>query len=245
MKHIFTACLALLALGASPASAADQRMPTKAPPLAAPPVAPWTGCYIGVNVGGVWAREKYTDPLALPPEDALGSHTASGFTGGGQLGCDWQSGAWVFGVQGMFDGADLKGDHLFDGDVFHTRIPWWASGTVRIGYLVDPAVLLYVKGGVVFKRQEETIIDAGIVEAAAEKTRTGFLIGGGAEWRFWTNWSFFVEGAYLGFDNTNITFTAFPEPPATVAGPPFPLRIRENAAVFLAGVNYRFAPLLP
>jgi outer membrane immunogenic protein len=238
VKHL--AYAAVLALLAAPAGAADLKMPTKAPPIAAPPVAAWSGCYVGANVGGGWAREHYVDPLAVPPE-FLGRHSADGVVGGGQVGCDWQYGAWVFGVQGMFDGADLRGNHVTD-DVFDTRIPWFATATARIGYLIHPSLLLYVKGGGAWKRQEETITDAvtGLVEAVATKTRTGYVVGGGFEWMFWQNWSFFTEFNYMGFGNRNITFAALPEPGDIGIPPPFPLTIRENVAVALVGVNYRF-----
>src|SRR5215216_2452140 len=93
MRHL--TCIAALAIIAVPASAADLRMPTKAPPAVAP-VATWTGCYIGANIGGGWARERYIDPLEAPPDNLLGSHTADGVVGGGQVECDYQAGAWVF-----------------------------------------------------------------------------------------------------------------------------------------------------
>ena len=188
MKRFALACLAVAALSPAPASAADQRMPTKAPPLAAPPPAiSWTGCYIGVNIGGGFASDKYFDPLVPPPDNFLGKHEPSGVVGGGQVGCDYQYGAWVFGARGMFDGADLNDNHFFAGDVFDTHIPWFATATARLGYLVDPTFLLYVKGGGAWKRQEEKIIDGitGLVEATGEKTRTGYDVGGGFEWRFW------------------------------------------------------------
>ena len=55
MKHVLTATLGLLAISAVPAAAAD--LPVKARPMV-PVVAAynWTGCYIGGNVGGKWAR---------------------------------------------------------------------------------------------------------------------------------------------------------------------------------------------
>ena len=71
-------------------------------------------------------------------------------------------------------------------------------------------------------------------------TRSGYVVGGGFEWRFWGNWSVFAEYNYLGFNNSNITFAAF-EPGAV----PFPLDIREHVSVVVAGVNWRFAPWMP
>jgi outer membrane immunogenic protein len=238
MKHLAqTACMALLALAAVPASGADLgRMPTKAP-VAAPiaPAVTWTGCYIGGNVGGGWAREKYTDPLAPAAEAFLGSHTASGVVGGGQVGCDYQFGQFVIGARGMFDAADLKGNHLLpgEGDVFDTRIPWFATATGRLGWAFQPNFLLYVKGGGAWKRQEETITDLGVVEGVARRDRSGWDVGGGFEWQFFPGWSVFAEFNYMDFGTKRISFTA---PGAA----PFPLDIREQISMAVVGVNWRF-----
>ena len=212
-------------------------MPTKAPvaaPVAPPPT--WTGCYIGVNIGGGWARERYTDPLAAVPADApLGSHTASGVVGGGQVGCDYQFGNFVIGAQGMFDASDMKGNHVLlgEGDLFDTRIPWFATATGRLGYAFQPSFLLYVKGGGAWKRQEETITDLGVVEGLATVNRSGWVVGGGFEWQFFPGWSFFAEYNFMDFGTKRIAF-------AVPGDLPFPLDVREDISVVMAGVNYRF-----
>ena len=57
-KSLLTLLAAAIGLAASQASAAD--LPRKAPayvPPAPPPVT-WTGCYIGANVGGVFAAGR-------------------------------------------------------------------------------------------------------------------------------------------------------------------------------------------
>jgi outer membrane immunogenic protein len=75
------------------AIAADMatKMPAKAPPPAPAPVYSWTGCYIGGNVGGGWAGKSFTEGAHSTLVGARdGSHTASGWLGGGQVGCDYQ-----------------------------------------------------------------------------------------------------------------------------------------------------------
>src|SRR5206468_6342359 len=95
MKKILYASLAIAALVASPALAADMRAPVvKAPPMPAP-IYTWTGCYIGGNVG--WGR---TETRITDFETGLddGRHTADGIVGGGQVGCDYQFASnWVLG----------------------------------------------------------------------------------------------------------------------------------------------------
>jgi outer membrane immunogenic protein len=236
MKHLCaSACLAVLAIAAAvPASAADlaPRMPVKAPPILAPPVT-WTGCYVGANIGGGWARKHYTDPVPVPPVD-LASHTADGIVGGGQIGCDYQSGNWVFGLEGMFDGADLSATHLALGDFYTTRIPWFGTATGRIGYAFQPNFLLYLKGGAAWVHDRETKTDlvTGLIEGTANVTRNGWTVGGGAEYLFWSNWSVFGEVDYMDF-GTRRTLLAVPEVP-------FPLDIRQSMVVALVGINYRF-----
>ena len=90
--------LSILAASAVSALAADlpAKVYTKAPP---PPVVVynWTGCYIGGFGGGVWVRKDWR----LTTTQLIdGSHDADGGIGGGQGGCLYQTGNWVFGIQG-------------------------------------------------------------------------------------------------------------------------------------------------
>src|SRR5262245_35930051 len=143
MRKLLLGMVSLAAL-AAPAAAADLRARPAPVYKSPPPVTPyftWTGCYLGGNVGGAWSYKSYSDPLGVyfpffPGQD-LGSHNAGGFIGGGQVGCDYQVGSWVFGAQGMFEWTDLNGDNLHPngGAVFnHTHIPWVTTATGRIGY---------------------------------------------------------------------------------------------------------------
>jgi len=242
MKSLLIGCVAAATIAtAIPAGAADLRLPTKAPPMAPVAVNTWTGCYIGANIGGGWASEGYRDPTVIPADD-LGSHSISGIIGGGQIGCDYQMGPWVFGVQGMFDGTGVRGSHLDpDNDVLATRIPWFATATGRIGYTLQPSLLAYLKGGVAWKRQEETVTDlvTGLPEGIATVNRWGWVIGGGFEYQFTRNWSFFVEGDYMDFGTRTLSFTNLELP---AVPPTFPLDIREKMWVAMAGVNFRFGP---
>jgi opacity protein-like surface antigen len=56
MRKFLFATAALIAL-ASPASAADMRLPVyKAAPVV--PAWSWTGCFLGGHAGGLWATQK-------------------------------------------------------------------------------------------------------------------------------------------------------------------------------------------
>src|ERR1700760_3833959 len=100
------------------ASAAD--LAVKAPP---PVVAGWTGWYAGVNLGGGFCdfRDRlsptgcFIDPAVLCggalATNALRTDTGhlhdSGFTGGGQVGYNWQTGVFVYGLETDFNYSSL------------------------------------------------------------------------------------------------------------------------------------------
>src|ERR1700746_2617962 len=191
---------ATLAALAGSATAADlgARAPAPyQPPSPPPPLFSWTGCYIGGNIGGGWAspRSKHIYRAVTRVIGAdLGSHTASEFIGGGQIGCDYQAGVWVFGVQGMFDGSGMQGSNTDATGLFvvNSNIPWLATVTGRVGVTAAPTVLVYAKGGGAWVRDNYTLSSnapGGTALANANPTASGWTVGGGVEWSFAGNWS--------------------------------------------------------
>src|SRR5262249_14988069 len=123
MKNILRTTVALAALIAAPAMAADLARP--APAYKAPPpvyVFSWTGCYIGANGGGAGVNKDYTVTSVgvarfgtfVFPAVGVGSHTASSGIGGVQVGCNYQvpGSGWVFGIQGDYDWMRANGSHV-------------------------------------------------------------------------------------------------------------------------------------
>src|SRR5262245_12436207 len=94
MGKAFAFCAGLLALVIdSLAQAADLRSVVKAPPVITAAYA-WGGFYIGAHGGASWGENDFVDLIG--GGDAA-RFTAHGYFGGGQIGYNWQSGAWVFG----------------------------------------------------------------------------------------------------------------------------------------------------
>jgi outer membrane immunogenic protein len=218
MKRAVISGLGILALAAVPAMAAD--IPVKAPvvaPVMAPITYNWTGFYIGGNVGGGWTRPEYLNTanttffgdVAGPP--AFG-HNASGFIGGGQIGYNWQAGAFVFGVEAMFDWSDIKGSvnplrgglpPLGQDDIFETRIRSLFLGTARIGYAMNNW-LLYAKGGYAGGDVRVSVVDtlgANQGSGSASSWRNGWTVGGGVEYGFTPNWTAAIEYNYVRLDS--------------------------------------------
>lgn len=129
IKAITTAAFAVTAVIPA-ASAADlaARPYTKAPVMVDPGYN-WSGFYIGGNVGYSWGRERtdgnltgtqnvsvfrtagptlissVTTAAALP---LSGRGNMDGFIGGGQIGYNWQSSKWLFGLEADFQGSDER-----------------------------------------------------------------------------------------------------------------------------------------
>ncbi len=238
MKQLLVIGAVLAGLLGSPSLAADMPVKASAHKVAAAPLFNWTGCYIGANVGGGWARKHIVDqePSLLGVD--RDRHNSSGFVGGAQIGCDYQAGNLVFGIQGMFDGADISGSSLDLVNPLMTwtsRNEWFATATGRIGYTVQPALLIYAKGGGAWVRDHNLLRFAAGTQSTPDKTMNGWTVGGGLEYMFAPNWSVFAEYNYVWLNtNERSTFTRSTDL-AT-----FPYDVHNNLQTVLVGINYRF-----
>src|ERR1044072_4991258 len=110
---------ALFASATVPAIAAD--LPVRPPPPMAPVMAPylnWSGFYIGINGGYSWGKVDRTltffntvTGVPIVPPVSLGGTNDSNLDGGlfgGQIGYNWQSGTWGF---GLVTDAQRAGEH--------------------------------------------------------------------------------------------------------------------------------------
>jgi outer membrane immunogenic protein len=145
----------------------------------------WAGPYLGGNIGWNWGS---VDNNPTQP---------SGFAGGAQAGYNFQSGPWVFGIEG-----DIQGTGASD-----TFAPWKFSnpwfGTVRgrAGYALNN-VLFYGTAGLAFG--ELTGQTFGLSES---HTNAGWTIGLGAEVGLTRNWSAKVEYLYVDLNDSNFVIT--------------------------------------
>ncbi|MBB4367311.1 outer membrane immunogenic protein [Bradyrhizobium sp. cir1] len=234
-KNLLLAAVSLVALSAAaPALAADlaARPYTKAPAMVAT-IYDWSGFYIGINGGGGSSHATW-DFVGVGRE---GSHDATGGTVGGQIGYRWQSGQWVFGVEGQGNWADFSGDNLSALFATRNRTKMDAFGLItgQVGYAWNN-VLVYVKGGaaVVSDKYEIYGLGGGLL-ASTSDTRWGGTVGAGLEYGFAPNWSVGVEYNHIFLSDKDVTFAGF-------AGTE---RIRQDVDMGLVRLNYKFGgPIL-
>lgn len=204
---------------AMPAQAADMPVPyVKAPAMVAA-IYDWSGFYTGLNGGGGSARKCWNinanGNVPLLPSISEGCHDATGGMAGGQIGFRWQSGEWVFGVEGQGDWADFKGQNRSQffgpGTTNQTKVNALGLLTGQVGYAWSN-VLVYVKGGGAVTADKYNGIAAatGLFVDRADETRWGGAIGGGVEVGFAPNWSvgFEYDHLFMGSRNIQLTNTA-------------------------------------
>jgi outer membrane immunogenic protein len=172
MKKILLGAVALVAIGAAPALAADLPVYTKAPP---PPVVyDWTGFYAGANVGysfGQWNASSNQSIFNF--ESTTANPKLNGWLGGVQAGYNKQfSNPWVLGIEADIQGTGEKASQGWTDPAVVRAIlnfsfvpqrpgtgpaslnstwnfPWFGTIRGRVGVTPDAARkwLLYVTGG--------------------------------------------------------------------------------------------------
>jgi outer membrane immunogenic protein len=236
-KTLLSICVAAFAAG--PALAAD--LPVKARPMPAPiPVFSWTGFYIGLNIGGKWADVDHTVTNGATTFDFT-RDTASSVIGGGQLGYNWQVGAWVFGIEGDIDAQDFNRSRVIGtaigpfvpGDAFSLESRWQASLRGRIGYAAWDRTLLYVTGGGAWTQVKGTASLVGLGVFTNDTTVSGGTVGGGLEYAFTNNLTLGIEGRWTFYGDH--TFTG-----GTLAGLPVSDKISLDTAEVMGKINYKF-----
>jgi outer membrane immunogenic protein len=212
---------AILAYAPAPVSAGDF--------LASPDeMYQWGGFYIGGQIGGAWSDTGWHNANnnwfnTLGPTRVINNFdidAGSGVLGGGQVGYNFQSGPWVFGVEASIAGTDLEGSRRSSvfpaSDRYTTEISWLTTVTGRVGYAWD-RWLAYGKGGWAGADIDLDLFDQGTpVRARSSTWADGYTLGGGAEYAFGNNFSLGVEYAYIDLDTGHFTVRCPPVLPASV-----------------------------
>src|SRR5437879_352414 len=111
MKKTLLAGIAILAVGVTgSALAADlPSRPLPQVPAFAPAGYNWSGFYLGAHVGWGTARKEWTQtfPTTGASVGNRATFDADGIIGGGQVGYNWQTGNFVFGVEVDFSGSGM------------------------------------------------------------------------------------------------------------------------------------------
>jgi outer membrane immunogenic protein len=242
------------------AVAAD--MPVKAP--RAPAVIPysWTGFYVGANVGYTWGPWDASASQIIFDPSTTHDAKVNGVLGGLQLGYNWQSGAWVYGLEGDIQitgakdtdnwsapgappiiiepPADFLPGPAGGGPASFTnewKFPWFGTVRGRVGFLPAERWLVYATGGLAFgqSKYELTFAQPGagrFFSLSDKETRVGWTAGAGVENAFWQNWSAKLEYLYVDLGTHAIDTV-------DVDGAPFHVEHKVRNHIVRVGLNYK------
>jgi outer membrane immunogenic protein len=231
MHKLLFAGIALASIASGPALAAD--LPVRqAPAYVPPPVVVyynWTGCYLGLNGGYGWRQDHTVDATIGVVSSNVDSLGASGGFGGGQVGCNYQAGAAVFGVETDFQGSGISksfGPTALTLPAALTvtasdKLKWFGTLRGRLGYAAD-RVLLYVTGGLAYANNSFNFsgVDAGGNSFTIDNstTKMGWVAGAGVEWAVAGSWTVKAEYQYLNFGSVGPFSVAAVDPVGVPTG---------------------------
>jgi outer membrane immunogenic protein len=193
----------------------------------------FAGCYGGFNAGGAQttADVSYIQSggffITSPPGDlAYMTNLASprirgtGFTGGGQLGCNYQTGRVVWGIETDINYLHTAGGYFATGVIpsnahvvtstVEASTDWLYTLRGRVGFTVE-RTLFYATGGLAagnekFSQNFFHFFNFTSEAGSASATKAGWTVGGGIEYAFTDSLSAKVE--YLHVDLGSASFNS-------------------------------------
>ncbi len=219
----------------------------------------WAGFYAGVNGGYGWANNKQeVDPFFSGKSPAFGGLSPSGGFAGGQIGYNWQ-GIWnpnlVLGVEADIQGAGINASATHTGSVtvaippippftltktanFKSDLDYFGTARGRIGYAFDRA-LLYFTGGFAYGGLKKSSNDYG--SQSFDGAATGYVLGGGLEYKINPVWSVKAEYQYLNFGKNDMCGGGSCFSDANNAGS----QKSDDYHTVRVGINYHFNDYIP
>jgi len=210
MKRFFALTIVFLGLiGLTQiACAGPERMDKNVVPAPAP--CDWSGFYIGMNVGVAGLQTDITDKDDFQTFGTT-SLEDTNFAGGGQMGYNWQKGAFVYGLEVDADYVNTKKSFTSnDSFTYQAKVDFQGSLRARGGIAVDNA-LIYATAGVAVSHGDSSYREFGEEEVGHQENakqddwQPGFVGGVGVEYKFNCHWSARMEALYSHYpESTNI-----------------------------------------
>ncbi len=267
--------LGTIALAALSTSALAADLPSRrAPPVFAPPppvtAFSWTGYYIGANAGYAFDTDHTFNTFGNTPgqvatiangtRPALVRDRSSGFTGGGEIGYNYQfaNSAYFGGTGGVVVG--IEADAAYDGPAsntnivsggllsqFHSRTEFVGTVRGRLGYAFQN-FLVYGTGGFAYAGVRDNVnffntVGLNTFSGNRNTIRTGYSFGGGVAYaipttsflNFFHSTAVTLKAEFIRYDlgSTNLLV------PATATANSYTTNIRTTGNLVRAGIDYK------
>lgn len=257
-RFLLAACS--LAASMVPSLAADFADPPPAPVASAAFV--WQGPYVGATVGVALNNANISpkvggeflsyDPANyIPTYNTPWANQETSFAAGFSAGYNWQFDSLVVGVEGDFNwrGAEKNGSDVTPGRVtpgsfiykdFSTSGDWFGTVRARLGFAAD-RLLVYGTGGFAFGDSSASVqYNTTLYQFTGSEsaTRTGYAVGGGAEYAVAPNWTLKAEYLYVDLGTVDSAMTNGATNPLQTFT--MSSSYSDSFQVLRAGINYKF-----
>ena len=265
-KFAITAAVGLvgISLVTAGANAADlRRRPAPAPYV--PPLFTWTGFYAGINAGYGFGNDNNATTVGQVAINnatvAAGARPANvglrpeGFIGGGQIGYNLQTGAWVTGIETDIQYTDFK-DNVnavttslvaFPGvryNFFDQKLEYLGTLRGRLGYAWD-RTLIYGTGGLAYGAVKTSAnffgpLPGNVLQFTGghDSTEVGYAVGGGIEQAFWQNVSLRAEYLYYNLGDTSVNVNVIPGSGGVGTG--YVTTFKNEGHIVRGALNFKF-----
>ncbi|MEI4484517.1 MULTISPECIES: outer membrane protein [unclassified Phyllobacterium] len=259
IKTVF-ALASLATVAGLPAQAADLGSPDYPAQVESTPFN-WSGFYAGVNAGYAFGGDGDVNSSGqLGPNIAniaTGARPGSieldrnGFIGGAQIGYNWQTGRYVYGLEADISFADVNDTGNFvtpqintglaQGNVFKSELDYLGTVRARAGYAFD-RTLVYGTGGLAFGRTTQSVdmfAPTGVKQFTDEKeeTKFGYAVGAGAEYAITQHLTFKTEYLYYDLGSESLDVSAIAGT-GVVGG--YNSKFENDGHILRVGINYKF-----
>ena len=277
MRKLLLSSVAIVAMSASAMAADLPRRETAVAPIYVAPIFTWSGFYVGLNAGATFndndhryradgafrnANNPYAGAVVIYDNEYNGfrNDDDATFTGGAQMGFNWQFGAWVAGVEadinyrgnGDNNGFNIlgTGNNYNNYGLYHSgadRGNWFGTLRARLGFALD-RTLIYATGGLAvgdtggggnlyaYRRDTPGVaITNADWRSNGDDTSWGWTLGAGVEHAFSNNWTAKLEYLYVNLDRDNNRLTNIALPNYT-----FTSSDEDKFHVVRVGINYKF-----
>lgn len=242
-------CVVAAILAATGASAADLNSGV----LAQPEGYRWEGAYVGGNIGGTWANGKAfgEEQIWSMTSGEVSNALSSSFTGGVQIGYNYQIGKLVVGVEGdlNYGGSSSKSEYTanyfspmyssFYNVSAEAGVEAYGSLRARLGLAFNQNMMVYATGGLavgyVKASYSSTFFSSGTVYGSPYYTlnnssfKVGWVAGAGLEYSLNRKWSLRGEALYMSLGSADLDIGFYQDLTGDI-----------EMGVARAGLNYQF-----
>ena len=250
---IKTLLLSTIVLSATAMTAFAADLPSRrAPPVYIPPPLPvftWTGAYIGGNAG--YAFDNNTSfATTRGATRAFSSSKTNGFTGGGQIGYNYQignvplfgglpglgnggaGGGLVIGVEADAAYTDLNRNYNLGATPYLARTDFVGTARGRVGVAFGD-LLIFGTGGFAYGGVRDNVGNGSV-----DKIATGYAYGGGLEYAIPT--TSFVNVFHSSAVTLKAEYLHYDLGSTQIASGALNSRVHNDGNLVRGGINYKF-----